>query len=80
MPMPRDARASGSTCTRTAYFWDPYTSTCATPFTVEMRWAMLTSAYSSTSDSGSVEELTPRKRIGESAGFTLRNDGGRGMF
>src|ERR1700728_2455384 len=29
---------------------------------------------------GRVSELTPRKKIGWPAGFTLLNDGGRGMF
>ena len=36
---------------------------------------MFTSAYSSTSDNGRVDELTPRYRTGEWAGFTLRNVG-----
>ena len=39
----------------------------------------LISAYSLTSESGSVGELSVRKRIGESAGFTFWNDGGAGM-
>ena len=47
-PMPRLASASGSTRTRTAYFIEPYTCTCATPFTVEMRSDMFVSANSST--------------------------------
>ncbi len=38
-PMPREASACGSTCTRTAYFCEPNTFTCATPFTVEIRCA-----------------------------------------
>src|ERR1700688_3917278 len=29
---------------------------------------------------GKVSELMPRKKIGWSAGFTLLNEGGRGMF
>jgi hypothetical protein len=41
MPMPRVASARGSSWMRTAYFCEPYTSTCATPDTVEMRWATI---------------------------------------
>jgi hypothetical protein len=48
MPMPREASARGSTCTRTAYFCEPKTVTWATPLTVEMRCAMVVCAYSST--------------------------------
>jgi hypothetical protein len=33
---------------------------------------MKVSAYSSTADSGSVVEVSARKRMGESAGFTLK--------
>ena len=43
---------------------------------VEMRCARKVSAYSSTVDSGSVSEVRARKKIGKSAGLTLRNDGG----
>ena len=35
--MPRVASALGSSCTRTAYFCEPNTCTCATPLMVEMR-------------------------------------------
>ena len=72
MPMPRLASASGSRRTRTAYFCAPYTSTCATPLTIEMRCAMSVSPYSSSVQSGSVGEVSARKRIGWSAGFTFR--------
>ena len=58
--MPRLASASGSSCTRTAYFWLPNTCTCATPLTIEMRCAIIVSAYSSTCDSGSVGETSAR--------------------
>ena len=54
IPMPRYASARGSTWTRTAYFCAPYTSTCATPETVEMRCAMIVSAYSSSVERASV--------------------------
>ena len=71
MPIPRLARAAGSSWTRTAYFWEPKTWTWATPLTIEMRWAMSVSAYSSTVDSFMVGELRARNRIGWSAGFTF---------
>ncbi len=64
---------------RTAYFCDPYTCTCATPLTMEMRWAIRVSPYSSRVDSGSVGEVRATYRMGWSAGFTLRNEGGLGM-
>jgi hypothetical protein len=47
-PIPRVVSARGSTWTRTAYFCEPKTWTCATPVTVEMRWARFVCAYSST--------------------------------
>ena len=46
--MPREASWLGSTCTRTANLVAPKTFTCATPLRVEMRGAMMVSAYSST--------------------------------
>src|SRR5207244_4495618 len=61
-PMPRAASARGSTCTRTAYFCEPKIVTCATPLTVEMRWARNVCAYSSTVYSGCVGELGDRYR------------------
>jgi hypothetical protein len=42
--MPRVASALGSSWMRTAYFCEPYTCTCATPLTVEIRCARLFSA------------------------------------
>ena len=59
MPIPRDARALGSSWTRTAYFWAPRTWTWATPLTVEIFCATSVSAYSSTSYSGSSGEVRP---------------------
>ena len=69
MPTPREASACGSSCTRTAYFWEPKTFTCATPATVEMCCARKVSAYSSSRESGSWSEVSARYRMGESAGF-----------
>ena len=71
MPTPRLASASGSSRTRTAYFCAPLTWTWATPLTIEMRWAMSVSAYSSTVESLTVGELRARNRIGWSAGLTF---------
>src|SRR2546422_6435300 len=56
IPMPRVASALGSSWMRTAYLAAPYTCTCATPLTVERRWAMKVSAYSSSADSDSRSE------------------------
>src|SRR5579885_391631 len=78
-PICRAASLSGSTCTRTAYFCVPNTITCATPETMEMRCAMVVSAYSSTVQMGKVSEKTPRNITGESAGLYLRKEGGAGM-
>src|SRR5690349_3972211 len=78
-PIPRLARRSGFTFTRTAYFCAPMTFTWATPGIMERRWAIVVSAYSSTLFMGRVLEVRVRKKIGESAGFTLRNDGGAGI-
>ena len=60
MPTPRLASASGSSCTRTAYFCAPLTWTWATPLTIEMRWAMRVSAYSSSVHGGTVVEVITR--------------------
>ena len=46
---------------------------------MEMRCAIVVSAYSSSSHRRMVGEVSPRNMMGESAGFTLRNDGGLGM-
>ena len=47
---------------------------------MEMRCAMVVSAASSTCESFSVGELSARYKIGWSAGFTLRKEGGVGML
>ena len=78
-PIPRDASRLGSSCARTAYFCAPMTLTCATPVIMEMRCEIIVSAYSSTTESGSVGELSVSIRTGMSAGFTLRKVGGFGM-
>ena len=57
MPSWRAASAWGSSWIRTAYFCAPYTETWATPVTVESRWAIVVSPYSSRVDSGSVGEV-----------------------
>src|ERR1700686_1941307 len=44
-----------------------------------MRWAINVSAYSSTWGKDSTSELSDMKRIGLSAGLTLRKPGGDGM-
>ena len=59
-PISREARREGSSCTRTAYFWEPNTWTWATPLTMETRWAIRVSAYSSTWERGRVGELRAR--------------------
>src|SRR6185295_9704965 len=64
----------------TAYFAVPYTCTSATPLTVEMLWAINVSAYSSTSERGSVADDKARLSTGWSAGFTLLIEGGAGML
>src|SRR5205807_9363721 len=46
---------------------------------MEMFWAMVVSAASSTSESFIVGELSARYRMGESAGFTFWNVGGVGI-
>jgi hypothetical protein len=61
----------GSSSTRTAYFCAPNTCTCATPLTIEMRCAIVVSAYSSSVDSGSVFEVSARIQTGWSAGLTF---------
>ena len=60
IPIWREASALGSSCARMAYFCAPYTCTCATPGTIEMFWAMVVSAASSTSDRRIVGELSAR--------------------
>ena len=48
MPICRVASAFGSSWARTANFCEPNTDTCATPLTMDIRWAIMVSAYSST--------------------------------
>jgi hypothetical protein len=55
------------------------TSTCETPLTIEMRGAITFSSSSSTTDIGSVREVTARNMMGSSAGLVLRNDGAVGI-
>ena len=76
MPIPRAAMAPGSSCTRTAYLDEPYTCTCATPVTVDTRWARKVSAYSLNSCRLRTSELIENIMIGESAAFALLYDGG----
>ena len=63
---------AGSTWIRTAGFCWPPMNTCATPEIWLMRCASCTSTASSTSVSGRVSETAESRRIGESAGLTLR--------
>ena len=56
MPIERAASSRGSTSIRTAYFWEPKTSICATPGNIDSRWAIDCCAYSSIIDSGSVAD------------------------
>ena len=53
--------------------------TCATPLTIEMRCAIVDSAYSSTVDIGSVAERSTRNITGWSPGLTFWYDGGAGI-
>ncbi len=57
MPICRAASRCGSSCTCTAYFSLPSTCTCATPLTMEMRWAIRVSAYSSSVHAGIVVDV-----------------------
>ncbi len=58
IPMLRAESCCGSSWMRTAYFCEPYTCTCATPSTVDSRWARNVSAYSSSCDNGIVFDLS----------------------
>ena len=64
---------------RMAYFVEPPTLTWATPSMVEICRASMVSAYSSSWDGLSVSDHMAMKRIGRSAGLTLRKVGGDGM-
>jgi hypothetical protein len=79
MVRPRDVSWSRSASIRTAYFWLPNTETWATPGSVESSGRIVDCAKASTSDSLACFEVSARNRIGWSAGFTLRNDGGAVM-
>ena len=63
---------AGSSWMRIAGFCWPPISTWATPEIWLICWASLVSMLSSTSVNGSVSDVTPRSRIGASAGLTLR--------
>ncbi len=71
MPMERAASWRGSTSMRTAYFCEPNTSTCATPVTIEMRWAMVCCPYSSRTESGTVFDERTRMMTDWSLGFAF---------
>ena len=58
------ARISGLIWARTANFCEPKTCTWATPLTIEIRWAIIVSAYSSSWYSGSVVEVRARNSTG----------------
>ncbi len=70
-PTSREASASGLSWMRTAYFCEPKTMTWATPLTMEIRWAIMVSAYSSRVERGRVGEVRTIKRIGVRAGLTF---------
>src|SRR5262245_66517101 len=53
--------------------------TCATPLTIDSRCATVVWAYSSTLYIGSVSDVSDNSTMGESAGLTLRKDGGFGI-
>src|SRR5689334_2823812 len=79
-PMPRAASLRGSISMRTAYLAGPKTLTWATPLTIETRCATVESAYSLTVESGRVSDLNTRNMTGKSPGFTLKYDGGAGIW
>ncbi len=70
--MPRAASAVGSIWTRTAYFCCPKIETCATPSIVDSDGEITFSAKASRSVSGTVSLTSDIRRIGASAGLTLR--------
>ena len=71
-PIPRLASLDGSSCTRTAYFAEPNTFTCATPSIIDKRCAMVVSAYSSISWTDSSLDVSVILMIGPDDGFCLR--------
>ncbi len=72
----RAAAATGSTCTRTANFCAPNTSTWAIPGSCEICCASVISPYSSTTDNGKVAETRLIYMTGKSPGLTFRKLGG----
>ncbi len=60
---------------RTAYFCWPQTPTSATPLTIDIRWAIVVSAVSSSTESGSTLEVSTRNMIGAAAGFDAMEAG-----
>src|SRR5258705_5223030 len=72
----RAAAATGSTCTRTANFCAPNTSTWAIPGSCEICCASVISPYSSTTDNGKVAETKLIYMTGKSPGLTFRKLGG----
>src|SRR6202163_3730347 len=62
-----------------AHFCAPNTFTWETPLTMEMRWAIKFSAYSSTWESFKVGPLMVIKMMGDSAGLTFCTVGGAGI-
>src|SRR5947207_2080113 len=78
-PVKRAASALGESNAGVAYLLAAYIFLCDIPSSIEMRCAISVSAYSSTWGSGNTSELSDRKRIGLSAGLTLRKPGGVGM-
>ncbi len=75
---PYAASAAGLACTRTAGRCPPLMLTSPTPGSWAIFWASRVSARSSTWGSGKVAEVSPRVRMGVSAGFTLLYTGGFG--
>jgi hypothetical protein len=63
MPIERGSQLARIHVHSTANFCDPNTLTCATPLTVEIRWARFDCAYSSNVDSGSVFDRRMMKKI-----------------
>ncbi len=78
-PSPIDARAAGSTCTRTAGFSDPLTVTWPTPWICESCCARIVSAASYTGPDGNASEVSARINTGEADGLFLRQVGGWDM-
>src|SRR6266849_3486808 len=64
MPIFLATSLSGSSCTRTAYLAAPCTCTCETPLSMAMRGAIMFSAKSSSSASGSVCDVRYSWKIG----------------